>query len=53
MQSMKKLLVLSVLAFSSLWLSAQAHHHDDDANAAQNELSATTGAMSHGHHHES
>ena len=51
MRSMKKFLVLPVLVFSSLWMSGQAHQHDD-GDAAQIELSATTDAMSHGHHHE-
>ena len=49
---MKKLAVLAVLALPSAWLFAQAHLHDDDAAAAQSELSATTDAMSHGHQHE-
>jgi hypothetical protein len=48
---MKKFLVLPVLVFSSVWLTAQVYHHDD-GDAAQSELSATTDAMSHGHHHE-
>jgi hypothetical protein len=51
MRFSKQFLVLAVLSFSSAWLCAQAHHHDDDAGA-QSELSATTDAMSHGHHHD-
>jgi hypothetical protein len=49
---MNKIALLVMLTLPSAWLFAQAQHHDDDANAAQNELSATTGAMSHEHHHD-
>jgi hypothetical protein len=52
MQFTKKLLVVAAFAFSAAWLCGQEHQHSEDASAVQNELSATTDAMSHGHHHE-
>lgn len=44
-------LVLAVLTLSAAWLYGQDHLHDEPM-AAQSELSATTDAMSHGHHQE-
>lgn len=48
---MNKLVLFVLLAVPSAWLLAQIHQHEDAA-AVQSELSATTDAMSHGHHHE-
>lgn len=46
---MKTVLLLAVLCFQAGFLFAQEHHHDEQA-APQADLSATTEAMSHGHH---
>lgn len=52
-RTMKKFAFVTLLAFAtSLTIAQMQDHHPDAASAQQSDLSATTQAMSHGHHHE-